>query len=258
MGNVQTSFRQACSEVPRKPALQTTLDILADGNSTAEVLMKAVSTVVSLLVREPLILPTYYTTGTNAARTIACETEAFYWRGLTDLTETVELLRAVGNFNAEVQPYVLEKLVFLEHVVQFYQSLQVLTAYRTPTGTLSNALALMIGSGAAAPFLPLSGNNLDKDSLYTSVGDNAPVLVQKSVSGLQARLFRGAVGFNIDPELHRFSNIPDESIWHIRFVQVEYLKQYGYRNTDGNIVFNLSDEKVILENNLLNLWSYTN
>jgi hypothetical protein len=257
MGNVETMSRELCSEVPRKPALQTTLDVLQNENSQTPVLQEAIYDLVSLLVREPMILPTYYTSGTNAAHAIACETEAFYRRAHTDLTEAVEVLRQVGNFNEEIQPVALKHLIWFEHVLQFLESLQVLTSERTPTGTLSNALAVMIGSGAAAPFLPGGSHETPmKESLHTAVAENAPVLVQRTTSGLQARLFRGAVGFNIDPEIHRFSNIPDEAIWHVRFVHVEYMKQYGYRNNDGNVLFNLSDEKVILESNLLNMWTY--
>jgi len=82
-------------------------------------------------------------------------------------------------------------------------------------------------------------------------------LIQRSTSGLQARLFRSAIGFNTDPEIHRFSNIADQAVWSVRFVGVEYLKQYGYRGTsDGTIQFNLSEEKVILDSNILNLWNY--
>jgi len=216
-------------------------------------------TLVSLVVREPLILPTYLQTGTNTANIVACETEAFYNRGLTDLTDTVNLLRNVGNFNSEVQPMALTALVFFEHVQQFYQSLQVLTADRTPTGTLSNALALMIGSGAQSPFLPYNWNdqNSAKETITADISANHSVLVQRTTSGLQARLFRSAIGFNTDPEIHRFSNIADQAVWSVRFVGVEYLKQYGYKGTsDGSITFNLSDEKVILESNILNLWNF--
>jgi hypothetical protein len=168
-------------------------------------------------------------------------------------------LRSVGNFNSEVQPQALTALVFFEHVLQFYQSLQVLTEDRTPTASLSNALALMIGSGAQSPFLPYSWNQQTnvKETLQADVSANHSVLVQRTTSGLQARLFRSAIGFNTDPEIHRFSNIADQAVWSVRFVGVEYLKQYGYKGAaDGTIQFNLSDEKVILESNILNLWNY--
>jgi hypothetical protein len=178
---------------------------------------------------------------------------------LTDLTDTVNLLRNVGNFNADVQPTALTALVFFEHVLQFYQSLQILVAPRTPTGTLSNALALMIGSGAQSPFLPYNwyDQTTGKETLTGNVASNQSLLVQRTTAGLQARLFRSAVPFNTDPEIHRFSNIADQAVWSVRFVGVEYLKQYGYKgSTDGSIVFNLSDEKVILESNILNLWNF--
>jgi hypothetical protein len=258
-GNVATAFRAACSPIPRKPALQTTIDILRSNTSQTAVLQTAISTLVSLVVREPLILPTYYGGSTNANNIIACETEAFYNRGLTDLTEVVGILRSVGNFNSEVQPQALTALVFFEHVLQFYQSLQILTEDRTPTASLSNALALMIGSGAQSPFLPYSWNQQTnvKETLQADVSANHSVLVQRTTSGLQARLFRSAIGFNTDPEIHRFSNIADQAVWSVRFVGVEYLKQYGYKGAaDGTIQFNLSDEKVILESNILNLWNY--
>jgi hypothetical protein len=190
---------------------------------------------------------------------IACETEAFYWRAWNDLNDATNVLRSMASSDSAVSAHALEGLVFFEHTLQFFESLQVLTASRVPTGTLTNALALMIGSGAQSPFLPyfLDENHLMKTTTAHAVSTDAPLLVQNSVSGMEARLFRGAVGFNIDPEIHRFSNIPDESIWHVRFVGVEYLKQYGYRNNDGTVQFNLSDEKVILESNILNLWNYT-
>jgi hypothetical protein len=256
-GSVSTWSREACSPVPRKPALQTTFDILNSNSSDTAVLEKAIYSLADLLVREPIILPTYIGGSSNQAKTIACETEKFYWRAYTDLTEAVSILRNVGNFNAEIQPLALKKLIWIEHVLQFVQSTQVLTAVAPPAESLTNALALLVGSGAAAPFLPMGGD-LDKETISSPVSDNAPVFVQNSVSGLQARLFRQAVPFNVDPELHRFSNIPDEVVWHIRFVQVQYLKQYGYRNNNGNVQFSLSEERVVLENNLLNLWSYTN
>jgi hypothetical protein len=260
MGSINTVARAACEAIPRKPALTTTLNILSAANSSGTaVLQQAIRTLVSLVVREPLILPTYIGGGTNTANIVACETEAFYNRGLTDLTDTVNLLRNVGNFNADVQPTALSALVFFEHVLQFYQSLQVLTAWRTPTGTLSNALALMIGSGAQSPFLPYDWNmqNPHKEMIQADVSANHSVLVQRTTSGLQARLFRSAIGFNTDPEIHRFSNIADQAVWSVRFVSVEYLKQYGYKGAaDGSITFSLSDEKVILESNLLNLWNF--
>jgi len=258
MGSVTTASRFACQAVPRKPALQTTLDLLKTFTASVQVHHEAIHQLTALLVREPLILPTYYTTGTASASIIACETEAFYTRGHTDLAEAVTTLRTVGSFNAEVQDEALSALIFFEHVLQFYESLQVLTAPRSPTASLSNALALMIGTGAASPFLPYDNTqqSANKETVVTPVDSSAPVLIQRSVTGLQARLFRGAVGFNIDPEIHRFSNIPDETIWYVRFVGVEYLKQYGYRNNNGTVSFNLSDEKVILESNLLNLWNY--
>jgi len=168
-------------------------------------------------------------------------------------------LRNVGNYNQDVQPTALTALIFFEHVLQFYQSLQILTSPRTPTGTLSNALALMIGSGAQSPYLPYNwaDQTTGKETLTANVASNQSVLVQRTTAGLQARLFRSAVGFNTDPEIHRFSNIPDQAVWSVRFVAVEYLKQYGYKGaTDGSITFSLSDEKVILESNILNLWNF--
>jgi len=260
IGKVVTAVREACSPIPRKPALQTTLNILmANGTYSTNILNKAIMTLVSLVVREPLILPTYLGTGTNTANIVACETEAYYNRGLTDLTDSVNILRSIGNFNPDVQPTALTALVFFEHVMQFYQSLQILTAPRTPTGSLSNALALMIGSGAQSPFLPYNWNdqNDHKETIVADVSANQSVLVQRTTSGLQARLFRSAIGFNTDPEIHRFSNIADQAVWSVRFVGVEYLKQYGYKGaSDGSITFSLSDEKVILESNILNLWNF--
>jgi len=258
-GSVVTATRDPCTPIPRKPALQTTIDILSRNTSQTAVLQQAMMTLVSLVVREPLILPTYIGGTSNTANVVACETEAYYARGLTDLNDVVNILRNVGNFNADVQPTALTALVFFEHVLQFYQSLQVLTAPRTPTGTLSNALALMIGSGAQSPFLPYNWNDqtTGKETHVANVAANQSVLVQRSTAGLEARLFRSAIGFNTDPEIHRFSNIADQPVWSVRFVGVEYLKQYGYKGaTDGSIVFNLSDEKVILESNILNLWNF--
>jgi len=258
-GSVQTAVRAACSAVPRKPALQTTLNVIASNFSQTPVLQQAIMTLVSLLVREPLILPTFYNTGTNSANVIACETTAFWNRGYTDLNDAVNLLRNIGVYNSDVQPVALTALVFFEHVLQFYQSLQVLTAWTVPTGTLSNALALMIGSGAQSPFLPYNWADQSsyKETITADVSANHSVLVQRTTSGLQARLFRSSIAFNTDPEIHRFNNIADQAVWSVRFVGVEYLKQYGYKGAaDGSIVFNLSDEKVILESNILNLWNY--
>jgi hypothetical protein len=117
----------------------------------------------------------------------------------------------------------------------------------------------MIGSGAQSPFLPYdwTQQNNHKETVMAEVSANMSVLIQRMTSGLQARLFRNAIGFNTDPEIHRFNNIADQAVWSVRFVGVEYLKQYGYKGgADGTITFNLSDEKVILESNILNLWNF--
>jgi len=258
-GSVATAVRAACSPIPRKPALQTTINILNSNVSSTPILQHSIMTLVSLVVREPLYLPTYLGTGSNTATIVGCETEALYTRGLTDLNEVVNILRNVGNFNADVQPVALSALVFFEHVLQFYQSLQILTSERTPTGSLSSALGIMIGSGAQSPFLPYNWNEQSshKETITAEISANHSVLVQRTTSGLQARLFRTPVGFNTDPEIHRFSSLADQNVWSVRFVGVEYLKQYGYKGAaDGSITFNLSDEKVILESNILNLWNF--
>jgi len=222
-------------------------------------LATAIDSLIPLVIREPLVLPTFYSaSASKGASVIACETTAFWNRGYTDLTDTVNLLRGLTTLNPSVQSKALTSLVFFEHVLEFYESLQILTQYVSPTGTLTNALALMVGTGAQSPFLPYSVNDqtLTKDVGTAILGLNQTAIFQKSVTGLQARLYRSSIAFNVDPELHRMNNIPDELVWHIKFVGVEYMKQYGYRNANGVVQFNLSDEKVILESNILNLWNY--
>jgi hypothetical protein len=44
MGSIDTDSRASCSPVPRKPALQTTLDILGGASATPETLVKAIDT----------------------------------------------------------------------------------------------------------------------------------------------------------------------------------------------------------------------